>query len=120
MATKAMLDRLVRLKVRAKQIEEQIKDVQEAIFASEDYPEIHQVANLGMIKLTRRQNYKIPSNGLLIQEVGQTTFNERAKMSASEVKKAVGETGFEALLDKGVILEGKASEYYSVTVLAKS
>lgn len=120
MATKAMLDRLVRLKVRAKQIEEQAKEVQEAIFASEDYPNEHMVQNLGMIRLSRRQNYSIPTNAGLIKEVGQTTFNERAKMSPSEVKKAVGEKGFEVLLEKGVVLEGKLSEYYTVTVLAKS
>jgi len=110
--TKKDQERLINLKIKKKRLEEQIKGL-EAVAMNEEYDEI--VGANGKVQLQARKNYKIPSNVPIIDYMGQNAFNERAKISASEITKAIGEEGFDELLIEGAVLKGKDTRYYKLT-----
>ena len=115
MATQRQLDRLISLKIKKKALDVSIKELETAIIEKrppQSYTGIH-----GKLDLITRSNFSVPNNTDLIEEVGQTTFNEKATMSASKIKTAVGESRFEELIDEGIVRENAPSRYYKLTTL---
>lgn len=110
--TKREQNKLINLKIKKKRMEEQIKAL-EAAALEEGYEEM--IGDNGKVQLQTRKNFKIPSNVPIIDYMGQNAFNERAKISASEIVKAVGEEGFDELLSEAAILRGKDARYYKLS-----
>jgi len=110
--TKRDYEHLAKLKVQEKEIKEQISELQSKIFSSGKYAEEYPTSH-GTLKVQKRANISVPDNNKLIQksDITQAIFINSATISASNVKKIVGENKFNDLLKKGV-LKDKGDTYF--------
>lgn len=114
MATKRDYEILARLKKKKKELENQIKEKENKIINNNPFANVE--TEHGVLKLTTRSNYCVPSNTALLyySEITQNDFMKSAKMPISEIKKLIGEKKFHQLIEENVIEEKKPTTYYSL------
>jgi len=114
MARKRDYEILARLKLKKKELEEQIKKKEAVILAHS--PNLKVETPHGVLSLVTRHNYAIPNNYVLISESGldENDFITNAKLSASTLKKIVGEKEFTELVESGVVSYNGITNYYTL------
>lgn len=113
--TKRDYEHLAKLKSAEKELKEQISEIQKRIIDSGKAAEEYETS-YGTLKLSERSNIAVKDNHELIRQsdVTQTIFIYTATISASNVKKIVGEKKFNDLLKKGVLKDKGPSRYYKL------
>jgi hypothetical protein len=114
MARKRDYEILARLKLKKKELEEQIKKKEAVILAHS--PDLKVETPHGVLSLVARHNYSIPDNHVLISKsvIDENDFILNAKMSVSTLKKIVGEKEFVELVELGVVSYDGIMNYYTL------
>lgn len=112
MARKREYEHLAKLKTQKKEVEEEIKKVQENILLHS--PKEEAETKYGTLKLRVREDYSVTDNNALISKSSLTKqiFINAAKLAPSSIKKIVGETEFDSLVKAKTIKWGGQTEYY--------
>lgn len=106
------LETLAILKKQAKELESQIKNLQDDLIKNDGVAQ-NVKTQIGLLSFTVRENYKTNNQNDLIDYVTQDSFNEYATISKTNIVKLVGKKGFEDILDKGIMAVSSVSEYFT-------
>lgn len=107
---------LANLKIQKKELEDKIKAKEQQILASNPADKIE--TKKGILTLTKRENYSVTSNKILIADgvLTEQDIIEHAKISPSQVKKLAGSKIFEQLIEEGFITLGSTSVFYTLKI----
>lgn len=97
-------------KVMLKKLEEEIKAIQEELIARGvacDLKTTH-----GKLVYSTRTNYDLVDKHGIIKHLGQKVYNAHSTISKTGIEKAVGELGFQQVLDSGFMSVKSISEYF--------
>ena len=102
---------LAKMKAEAKKLEEGIKELQT------DLLQFHHLCSdtvtpFGKLSYQTRENYEIVDKTGLVKFVGQKAYNANSTISKSGVEKAIGELGFQEVLDKNLMAIKTVSEFF--------
>lgn len=114
MARKREYVRLAKLKAQKKEIDEEIKKVQDRIF--QHAPQKEFPTEYGILKYEEQRQVAVPDNSKLItaSSITQKIFINKASLSASKIKAIVGENEFEELVRTGVLKENGPKRFYTL------
>ena len=111
----ADLIRLAQLKSQMKELEKEVKELQEKILAKSSTPEKFET-DFGVLKIETRRNYSIPDNNELIKKssITKEIFINTATISMTKVKTICGDAGFVNLIEEGVIEEKDPTRFFKL------
>lgn len=122
MARTREYERLAKLKAEEKKLKEEISALQQKILLSEHEHGEKIVTKYGPLQYQEQQSYKILDNHKLIKNssITQQIFINVAKISASELKKIVGEPEFKTLLRKKIVKQNDPSRFFKLLPISKN
>lgn len=109
----ALFNQLAKLKEQKDEIKERENKIKEAIKKSGfDEKEITTTKGYTFIRV-EQSNYDIHKPGI-VKALGKETFIKYAKISASDIKKAVGDAGLQDLINKGTVKQKEPTVYFKM------
>jgi hypothetical protein len=105
------LFQLASLKKEAKELESYIKELQTDLIDVEGVACDTQTP-FGKLAFQTRENYEILDKTGLVKFVGQKAYNANSSISKTGVEKAIGQLGFQEVLDKHFMAVKKISEFF--------
>lgn len=103
-------ERLAFLKMRAKWIDEEIKEIQKELLTEGVACDLF--TPMGMLVYSTRENYELVDKQGVIKHLGQKVYNAHSTISKTAIEKAVGQLGFQEVLDSGFMKVKNISEYF--------
>lgn len=109
----ALFNQLANLKAKKDNIQQREDEVKEAIKKSGfDEKEITTTKGHTFIRV-EQNNHEIHKPGI-VKALGKDTFIKYAKISASDIKKAIGDAGLQNLVDKGTVKKKEPTVYFKM------
>jgi hypothetical protein len=108
---KEKLNELAFMKKDLKELEATAKELQRVLI-EEDGVACDFVTPNGKLAFTMRENYEVTNKTGLIKQIGQKGYNAHSTISKSGVEKAVGELGFQEVLDKELMAIKTISQFF--------
>ena len=103
-------NRLAYLKTKAKAIDEESKAIQKELL--EEGVACDLFSSMGMLVYTTRENYELVDKHGIIKHLGQKVYNAHSTISKTAIEKAVGQLGFQEVLDSGLMKIKNVSEFF--------
>ena len=102
---------LASLKTDLKKLEAVIKELQTDLIVEEGVA-VDFNTPYGKLSFQTRESYKIVDKVGLIKHIGQKAYNAHSTISKTEVTKAIGDLGFQEVLDKDFMSVKNISQYF--------
>jgi hypothetical protein len=107
-------ERLAKMKVDLKKLEEDTKDLQKQIIADGGAKEIETA--IGWLKLQTRENWEIVDKNQILGTMGNACFMQNCSISKAGIVKGIGERGFKQLTGMGAVGEKPKTTYYTLKI----
>ena len=105
------IEKLAKLKMQAKTLEAEIKERQVDLISVEGVA-MDFITPYGKLSFQTRESYDTKDKIGLIKHIGQKAYNAHSTISKTGIKNAIGDLGFQEILDKGFMSVKSVSEYF--------
>jgi hypothetical protein len=103
---------LAKMKTDAKDLEKKIKALQTELIEEGVATDFE--TPYGKLSFKMRESFVVADKITLIKYIGQKAYNAHSTISKTGIQKAVGELGFQEVLDKGLMRIKSVSQYFEL------
>jgi len=104
---------LARVKTELKDLEERAKAMEQKCIKEHGTPGTIET-KYGTLVFNERENWSVVNNNIVIEGIGQTVFNENAKIAFGKIKAVGGQKLVSELESKGAVQFTGVTQYYSL------
>lgn len=105
------ISKLASLKTDLKRLETQVKELQTDLIVEEGVA-MDFITEFGKLSFQTRETYATLDKIGLIKRIGQKAYNAHSTISKTEITKAIGDLGFQEVLDKGFMSVKNVSQFF--------
>lgn len=113
MTVEEKLEKLAALKIAMKNMDSEIKALQKVLI-EDDGVACDFVTPYGKLAFKTRENYQILDKVALIKHMGQKAYNAHSTISKTGITKAIGDLGFQEVLDRNLMGVKSMSQYFEL------